>query len=250
MSRGMSEGTSEAVIQVRDVSFSYGGPPILEHVTLDVERGEFLGLVGPNGGGKSTLLKVMLGLLRPSRGTVRVLGRPVEAGRRAIGYVPQYAEFPRDFPIRVEDTVLMGRLGQTRSLFGYTHGDRAAARRALQRAEAGELAGRRIDALSGGQLQRVMIARALAVEPEVLMLDEPTANIDMRVETDIFDLLKQLQSQVTILVVSHDIGFISQYVDRVACLNRTLLCHRTDAIDGKTIEELYGAPVRMIHHVH
>jgi zinc transport system ATP-binding protein len=109
---------------------------------------------------------------------------------------------------------------------------------------------RRLATLSGGQLQRVMIARALACEPEILILDEPTANIDLRAEQDIFDLLDQLESQPTILVVSHDIGFISRYVTRVACLNRTLVCHHTDAINGEVVNALYGSSVRMIHHAH
>jgi len=120
----------------------------------------------------------------------------------------------------------------------------------MQETEVAGLGGRQLSTLSGGQLQRVLVARALACEPRILILDEPTANIDMRVETDIFDLLKQLNRRMTIIVVSHDIGFISQYVDRVACLNRTLMCHHTADIDGKMVNELYGSHVRMVEHVH
>jgi zinc transport system ATP-binding protein len=144
----------------------------------------------------------------------------------------------------------MGRLGLTSPIGGYSKNDRNIATGAMQAVEILDIAGRPIGSLSGGQLQRVLIARALACKPEILILDEPTANIDMRVEEDIFGLLEQYNDHMTIIVVSHDIGFISGYVDRVACLNQMLVCHKTDEISGKTIEELYGAPVRMIHHAH
>jgi zinc transport system ATP-binding protein len=242
--------TGRPAIAVKDVSFAYEGPPVLEHIHLTVDAGEFLGLVGPNGGGKSTLLKLIMGLLKPASGQIEVLGQPPSKGRGRIGYVPQFTTFSRDFPISVQDTVLLGRLVKARLLGGYRSRDREIAHRAMAQAQVLELRDRRLAALSGGQLQRVMIARALACEPEVLILDEPTANIDLRAEQDIFDLVKELDAQPAILVVSHDIGFISQYVDHVACLNRTLVRHRTDAIDGEVIKQLYGSSVRMIHHAH
>ena len=237
------------VITLEDVSFSYGGPLVLEHVNLSVERGEFLGLVGPNGGGKSTLLKIVLGLLEPGAGRVSVLGRRPAEARQSIGYVPQFATFPRHFPVSVEDTVLLGRLGKTRAILGYRKADKEVAQRVMAETEIADLCKRPIGTLSGGQVQRVLIARALASEPEILILDEPTSNIDMRAETDIFDLLKTLNARMTIVVVSHDIGFISQYVSLIACLNRTLLCHTSSPITGEVIERLYGAPVQMIHHM-
>jgi zinc transport system ATP-binding protein len=240
----------EPVITLEDVSFAYDGATVLEGVTLEVGRREFLGLVGPNGGGKSTLLKLVLGLIVPTRGRVRVLGGPPAAGRQRVGYVPQYPSFSRGFPISVRDCVALGRLGRGRPFGGFTREDRALASRAMAETEIGELAERPIGTLSGGQMQRVLIARALVCEPEVLLLDEPTANIDQRVETDIFDLLKHLSGRLAVVVVSHDVGFISQYVTRVACLNRTLMCHPTDELTGATIAALYGQPVRMIHHVH
>lgn len=237
------------VVTFEDVCFSYGGPLVLEHVDLAIEKGEFMGLVGPNGGGKSTLLKILLGLLEPASGRVRVLGDEPAQARRAVGYVPQFAAFPRDFPISAEEMVLQGRLGHTRLLGGYRAADHEIARQAMLDTEIWDLHARPIGSLSGGQLQRVLIARALATRPRLLVLDEPTANIDLRAEKDIFDLLKELNARMTILVVSHDIGFISQYVTRVACLNRTLVCHATAELSGEMIQELYGAPVRMIRHV-
>lgn len=239
------------VIDINDMSFSYTGEAVLKNVSLTVASGEFLGVVGPNAGGKSTLIKLILGLLQPGSGTITVLGKVPRLARSRIGYVPQYPTFSRhDFPINVRDTVLMGRLGSGRWYGGYSREDHGLAREAMAAVEILDIAGRPIGSLSGGQLQRVLIARALACQPEILILDEPTANIDMRVEEDIFGLLKQYNARMTIIVVSHDIAFISGYVGRVACLNRTLVCHTTDAISGKTIEELYGAPVRMIHHAH
>lgn len=241
---------AETVIRLQGVDFSYDGPPVLEGVDLAVEEGEFLGVVGPNAGGKSTLLKLILGLLRPRRGHIEVLGRTPEAARGQLGYVAQYPSFRRDFPIDVEHTVLMGRLGRGSLIGGWRRHDREVARRTMAETEVEGLAGRQLATLSGGQLQRVMLARALACEPRILILDEPTANIDLRIETDIFDLLRRLNQRMTIIVVSHDIGFISRYVNRVACVNRTLMTHHTADIDGQVIKDLYDSEVRMVEHVH
>jgi zinc transport system ATP-binding protein len=249
-------------IDIRALNFSYGSVPTLTGIDLQVEAGEFLGIVGPNAGGKSTLLKLILGLLQPQSGSISVLGRPPSVASRRLGYVPQYPSFPRDFPISVEQVVQLGRLGLDRN--GGQHddkryalwpgrvsgADRETVRRSLAEVEAGDIAKRQIGSLSGGQLQRVLLARALVGEPRILILDEPTANIDQRMESEIFDLLKALNARMTILVVSHDVAFISRYVSRVACINRTLVCHNTDAIDGNVIRELYGEHVRMIAHSH
>lgn len=239
------------VIEINDVSFAYNREPVLKNINLTVNAEEFLGVIGPNAGGKSTLIKIMLGLLQPDSGSISVLGRKPRYTRHRIGYVAQYPTFSRrDFPINVVDTVLMGRLGVTNRIGGYTASDRNIAGEAMQAVEINSIRHRPIGSLSGGQLQRVLIARALACKPEILILDEPTANIDLQVEEDIFGLLKQYNDHMTIIVVSHDIGFISGYVHRVACLNQSLVCHTTEEISGKTIEELYGASVRMIHHAH
>jgi zinc transport system ATP-binding protein len=239
---------SHPVINVDQVSFSYSDISVLEGVSLAVDKGEFLGIVGPNGGGKSTLLKLILGLLKPLKGTIRVLGTSPDQACRRLGYVPQFVHFDRHFPITVRDTVLQGRLGNTRSLLGFNRRDRDRVAQAMEETEILDLAQRPIGSLSGGQLQRVLIARALACDPEILLLDEPTANIDPRVEEDVFDLLKRLNERITMVVVSHDIGFISNYISRVACLNRTLVCHSTTPISGGLLEELYGSPIRMVRH--
>ena len=241
---------SETVISIENLSFSYGGPLALENINLTVPRNEFLGVVGPNGGGKSTLLRLILGLLKPDTGKITVLGKTPEKGRESIGYVPQHSHIKRDFPITVEDAVLLGRLGKSKSFWGYSKIDKSITEKALRETEIIGLRNRRLNTLSGGQFQRVLIARALVCDPEILILDEPTANIDLRMEEDIFDLLKKLNDRATIIIVSHDVGFISQYVNQVACLNRTMICHQTAAISGEIIEELYGTPVQLIQHIH
>ncbi|MDJ0891459.1 MAG: ABC transporter ATP-binding protein, partial [Gammaproteobacteria bacterium] len=223
-------------VDIHALNFSYGSVPTLSGIDLQVAEGEFLGIVGPNAGGKSTLLKLILGLLKPQSGRINVLGHAPCAASRLLGYVPQYPTFVRDFPISVEQVVQLGRLGLDRN-GGQRHGkwhdlwpgrvsgaDRAAIRRSLAEVEAGDIAKRQIGSLSGGQLQRVLLARALGGEPRILILDEPTANIDQRMESEIFDLLKALNARMTILVVSHDVAYISRYVSRVACINRTLVC--------------------------
>ena len=238
------------IIEFRDVSFSYGQALVLRDINLAIQEEEFFALIGPNAGGKSTLLKLLLGVLPPDRGNIAVFGRPPAAVHTRIGYVPQFPTYRRGFPINVADVVLMGRLGITSQYGTYSRRDRDGARAAMAALELEEIAAKQVATLSGGQIQRMLIARALACEPEILILDEPTANIDIKAEEDIFALLKKYNEHMTIIVVSHDIGFISAYVDRVGCLNRTLVCHNTEDISGKTIEELYGGPVRMIDHAH
>lgn len=245
-----SAATDKPAISVQQVSFSYDGPPALSEVDLDVAEREFLGIVGPNAGGKTTLLRLILGLLTPDRGRIQIFGRSVQRARREIGYVPQYPRFRRDFPITVEEVVLSGRLGTGSWLGRPSREDFAVAQQAMAETEVERYAKRLLSTLSGGQLQRVLVARALATQPRILILDEPTANIDMRVENDIFELLRQLNQRMTILVVSHDVAFISRYVVRVACLNRRLVTHHTHAIDGKVIAELYDESVHMVNHAH
>lgn len=238
------------IIELDGVSFAYADLPVLHDINLTVNEGEFLGIIGPNAGGKSTLLKLILGLLQPDQGTITVFGKHPNKERSRIGYVPQYPIFSRDFPIDVHNLVLLGRLGKTRRYGGYTTEDRDMAMDVLRVVGIEGISGQTIDSISGGELQRALIARALISEPDVLILDEPTANIDLRAEEDLFTLLKKYNDHMTIIVVSHDVGFISGYVNRVACLNQKIRCHTTDEITGNIIEELYGAHVKMIQHQH
>jgi zinc transport system ATP-binding protein len=237
-------------IRLRDVSFSYGGPPVLEHVDLEIAADEFTALVGPNGGGKSTLLRIVLGLLNPSAGTVEVFGRPPLEARHLIGYCPQFVSFSRSFPITAGEVVMLGRLGPAAAPGRFGARDLEAARAAMRSTDTEGLQERRLGTLSGGELQRVLIARALASRPRLLVLDESTANVDHRAGAEIFELLARLSEHMTILVVSHDIGFVSSYVGRVACLNRQLEIHPTAEIDSEVLNRMYGAGMSMIDHRH
>ncbi|MBP0000020.1 MAG: ABC transporter ATP-binding protein [Cyanobacteria bacterium SID2] len=239
---------SSPAIEVRHVWAGYDRDPILEEIDFVVNEEDFIGIIGPNGGGKTTLLKVMLGLLRPRRGEVRVFDRPVAKGRRFIGYVPQSIEFDREFPVRVRDVVRMGRLGQRRLLQRYTVKDEEIVDRALDRVEMLDFAKTPIGELSGGQRQRVYIARALASEPRVLLLDEPTASVDPKMQTNIYELLNELNEVMPIVIVSHDLGAISTYVKTIGCLNRRLFYHGEKQITSEVLEKTYQCPVDLIAH--
>lgn len=242
---------NNVVIDIDKVSFNYTDVPVLREISLRIHAAEFIGIIGPNASGKSTLLKLILGLLAPDTGTISRFDQTGKADRAGlIGYVPQHVGFARDFPITVKEVVLLGHVSAMAMPFGYSRRQLEAAEQAMAALEIEALGRRQIGRLSGGQLQRVLIARALVSGPEVLILDEPTSSVDARAEEDIYALLKKYSERMTIIIVSHDIAFISGYVDRVACLNQTLICHDTRAINGDIIRQLYAAPVKMVDHRH
>jgi zinc transport system ATP-binding protein len=241
-----SIGYDEPVVSFRDVSFSYNGEPVLRDATFDVKPRSFVSIIGPNGGGKTTLAKLILGLLTPIAGRVTVLGRAPRQARRRIGYVPQFTTYDPRFPATVMDVALMGRLGRPLGFYNRTDKERAEA--ALEEVGLGELRHRPFPELSGGQRQRVLIARALAGEPEVLILDEPTANVDIALESRLSTLLRHLNERLTILFITHDLGFVSEDVHHVVCVNREVRFHPTDQVTPEMIAELYGGSVRMVRH--
>jgi zinc transport system ATP-binding protein len=236
------------VISLRHVWAGYDHQAVLEDVNLTVKALDFIGIVGPNGGGKTTLFKVLLGLISPIRGEVRIMGEPVEKGRRHIGYVPQLMTFDSDFPIRVWDVALMGRLGSRGLVQRYTAEDEEVVADALRRVDMLDQRERPFGDLSGGQRQRVYVARALASEPSVLLLDEPLASVDPRVSSSIYELLKRLNQSVTILMASHDVGAISSHVKTVGCMNRRLFYHEDDTITPEMLELAYQCPIDLIAH--
>lgn len=241
--------SDHTVVSLRGVSFAYNGVSVLDHVDLTIQAYEFVAIVGPNGGGKTTLLKLILGLLHPSSGEVRVFGESPVRTRRRIGYMPQHVHHDPQFPVTVMDIVLMGRLG--RSLRGsYSKEDKRAALAALDELGLADIAGALFAELSGGQRQRVLIARALACDPALLLLDEPMANVDALAEARLLDDLQELNRRMTILMVSHDLGFVSNVVKSVVCVNRRVVVHSTSEITGETIRDIYAGDVRMVRHDH
>jgi zinc transport system ATP-binding protein len=237
-------GSGTPLLVARDVTFAYDVEAILDHVTLEIRSRDFLAIVGPNGGGKTTLLKVLLGLLVPQSGSVeRRALRP-----SSIGYVPQFATFDRDFPLRVADVVAMGRLGVRGPLRRYGAPDRAAVAAALARLGLEGVAATPIGDLSGGQLQRALIARALAGEPEVLLLDEPLASVDAEFREVLVETLADLHRRLPIVVVTHDLTPFAGVVRQIACMNRRLHYHPEGKLTPEMLEEVYGCPVELITH--
>jgi zinc transport system ATP-binding protein len=222
--------------------------PALEGINLSLYKDDFLGIIGPNGGGKTTLLRLLLGLAKPSRGRITILGEPPNKGRKHVGYLPQRSLFDSDFPASVLEVVLMGRLGHTVMFRRYNSADREAAIEALKRVGMLEHKDQQIGKLSGGQQQRVFVARALASDPKILLLDEPMANVDTPMQAGFYELLDSLKRKMTIVMVSHDIGVVSAYVDKIACLNRRLYYHGTKDLTKHDLEEAYQCPVDLIAH--
>jgi len=239
---------STPIVEIRDVAFAYSGESVLQDVNLDIRQGDFMAVIGPNGGGKTTLLKLMLGILKPDRGTVRIFGtQPREAASR-IGYVPQDIHVNRGFPISVQDVVRMGRVRGGGGWKHFSKKDMAIVQQALEQVEMWSLRFRRMDELSGGQRQRVFLARALVSKPEILFLDEPMSSVDTKGQTDFYDYLLELNRTVTIVVVSHDAMILSSHAKSVACVNRQLFFHNAPEITKDMLEMAYHCPVELIGH--
>jgi zinc transport system ATP-binding protein len=237
-----------AAIKLQNVYFSYNQrerQPVLQNVNITVEQGQFLAIVGPNGGGKTTLLKLLLNLLHPQQGQIQILGNAPAKARRLVGYLPQQINLDPAFPASILDLVLMGALGA-----GMARAQKySSAYRALQLVGLRGMEHCNMAELSGGQRQKALIARALAANPQILCLDEPAAGLDPRAEQDFFDLLAALKREgLTILVVSHDLSFVSPYVERVICVNRAVEIHPVGDMAPDRVSHLYGKPMRRILH--
>ena len=237
------------VVEMADVSFSFGEETVLKDVSLTVNAGDFVGIIGPNGGGKTTLLRLALGVLRPAGGSVRLLGGPPEKTRIRAGYIPQETSSNKWFPISVIDVALMGLLSRRTMFRPYTPADREKASAILDELRLSHLKTRSIGELSGGQRQKVLLARALVSEPAILFLDEPTASIDTLGQDEIYEfLLKINKTGTTVVLVTHNVGAVSAYIRSVACVNRQLFYHADGLLDEKSIAATFGCPVDIIAH--
>ncbi len=245
----MSTKEKDVAISIQGLSFAYDTQVVLSNVNLEIYPLDSICVVGPNGGGKSTLIKLILGLLTPDAGLVRVFGKKPEEERLRIGYVPQYTHYDPQFPISVFEVVSMGRLGNSRT-GRYTKKDKEQAMESLEVTGLSDLAGRPFSSISGGQRQRVLIARALATEGDILILDEPTANIDHESERQFFGLLNNLNKRMTIIMATHEVGFSSTFFERIVCVNRQVVIHPTSALTGDLIRDMYGGDLQMIRHDH
>jgi zinc transport system ATP-binding protein len=242
------------IVEIKDVSFAYNSQAVLTDVNFNIRPNDFIAMIGPNGGGKTTLLKLILGLLTPDEGRIRVLGKPAPKAAHHIGYVPQDVHINTRFPITAMDVVLMGKIEPGKRWARKSVANRREALRVLEQLEMADHAQTKIGDLSGGQRQRIFIARALVTDPRLLLLDEPTASIDTKGQADFFRLLKELNRQVTIVVVSHDLLVISRYVKSVACVNKRLHYHDQAEITGEMLETMYPCtaqevcPVELVAH--
>jgi len=243
------------IVEINKVSFAYNGHAVLQNIHLNIGEGDFIAMIGPNGGGKTTLLKLILGLLKPDTGSIRVMGQPPLKAATNIGYVPQDVHINRQFPISVIDVVMMGMLAPRNRWHRRSTSNRKEALAALDRLEVAALSESKMGALSGGQRQRVFIARALVTRPRLMLLDEPTASIDTKGQANFFKILKTLNQDVAVLVVSHDLLTISRYAKSVACVNQHLHYHNQAEITGDMMDSMYPpstqeevCPVELVAH--
>lgn len=229
-------------IIINNIKVKYGDVVAINDGNLKIRSKSFLGIIGPNGGGKTTLFKVILGLIKPESGNV------VIKENLKIGYVPQTTVFDKSFPILVKDVILMGRLDKSFKLFKkYSSEDKKAAVDIMKKLNIYHLKERQIGELSGGQLQRVLIGRTLVNNPDVLMLDEPTSSLDSSAKKDIFDLLKELNKEKTVVVITHDMEYIYQYIDSIACVNQSIHYHDEDeTITEDNLKDVYNCPINLL----
>ena len=235
------------ILELIDISATYGEEIILKDVNLTINSNDFIGIIGPNGGGKTTLVKLMVGLLKPVKGQIimhKANGRDI---KNQIGYLPQISRFDKRFPISVIDVVLSGLASDKAVFKRYTRADKDKAVELLARMGISDLYSRPIGELSGGQMQRVFLCRAIITSPSLLILDEPNTFVDSKFEADLYDILLELNKTMAIIVVTHDIGTISYYVKTIACVNKYLNYHPSNIITEKQLAA-YGCPIQIITH--
>jgi ABC-type Mn2+/Zn2+ transport system ATPase subunit len=240
----------ELALEVRGLWTGYNGHPALENINLKVAQGEIVGVIGPNGSGKSTLMKAILGLVKPWKGGAYVMGQPAATRRRIVGYMPQMEDVDWEFPVTVRDVALMGRYSGRGLLRRTNREDRDAADAALQRVGMHDLGERLIGELSGGQRRRVLLARALANDPVLLLLDEPVAGLDATAQHRFLDTVDELRSEgKTVVLSTHDLSCVSEWCGKAACLNRTLIAYGPpgEILDEQVLSETFGSHLLLVH---
>ncbi|MCD4761099.1 metal ABC transporter ATP-binding protein [bacterium] len=219
------------IVKGKNIDFAYlKNVKVLDKISFTLSENDFVGLIGPNGGGKTTLLKIILGLLKPSKGQIKVFGKNPDEARDLIGYVPQYAKIDLNYPIDVWTVILTGLLGYKKTGQGYNQKDKKKVTTILKKLNLWNLRKTILGQLSGGQRQRVLIARALVRQPKLLLLDEPTNNVDFKSGQDLYSFLNELKQQMAVIVVSHDFSSISSYVNRVFCLHQKMSCNNLQTL--------------------
>lgn len=234
------------LVSIRDVGVRYGDYTALEHVCLDIFDDDFIGIIGPNGGGKTTLVKSILGTI-PYSGTITHSPLLYSNGKRLIGYMPQQSEFDRKFPISVVEVVMSGLQADKGFLHGYTRRDKALAMELLEMADIADIADSQIGDISGGQLQRALLCRAVILSPKMLILDEPANFVDNRFERELYALLHRLNEKMAIVMVSHDIGTITSVVKNIVCVNRHVHRHDSNIITQEQLDN-YQCPIQIVSH--
>lgn len=237
------------IIEIKDLNAGYDGRTVLRDVNLTVYEHDFLGIIGPNGGGKTTLIKCILGLLKPISGEITFPScRATGSSQLTMGYLPQYNSIDRKFPITVEEVILSGLSGKKSLISRFNREHREKARQVIARMGLEGLEERAIGALSGGQLQRALLGRAIISDPEVVILDEPSTYIDKRFEARLYQLLAEINKECAIILVSHDIGTVLQQVKSIACVNETLDYHPDTGITGEWLERNFNCPIELLGH--
>lgn len=240
--------TNNILISVEQLSVAYQHHIVLHDVNLKVYKNDFLGVIGPNGGGKTTLIKCILGLMKPQGGNIRFYKNGAEVNHLSMGYLPQYNIIDKKFPISVEEVILSG-LNIQKSLIGrFTTEQKQKVQEIIEKMGLDGLSKRAIGRLSGGQLQRTLLGRALVSDPEVVILDEPNTYIDKHFETALYKILDEINNQCAIIIVSHDIGTILQQVKSVACVNETLDYHADSDVDTEWMEKNFNCPIGLLGH--
>ena len=237
----------EKIFELTAIDAGYDGRLLLQDVHLSVFQNDFLGIIGPNGSGKTTLLKVILGLIEPRRGSVSFYDQSLQGNRKAIGYLPQFRLIDRDFPISAGSIVLSGLMGQKKTASSFSKSEREKAHTLMDRFGIYHLRDRSIGQLSGGEMQRVFLCRALISSPSLLILDEPDTFIDSSFSKNLNDILIELNQDMAIILVSHDIGSILSAVKNIACVNGSLHYHCASEI-SQEILETHNCPVRLLGH--